>query len=106
MLVDYPQIELLGAIRAEPGLMIARRRSPHLILLDLHLPDMNGQDVLRCLKSDDATSSIPVVVLSADATPARRKELIELGAQSYLTKPLNIRDFIQLIVALKNGEAN
>ena len=101
-LVDYPQIELLSAVRGKPGLAFARRRQPDLILLDLHLPDITGEEILKHLKSDASTVSIPVVIISADATPDRIKQLKELGAEAYLTKPLHIKGFIKLINGLLN----
>jgi PAS domain S-box-containing protein len=104
VLAEYPKIELLGANRAEKGIELARQFHPDLILLDLHLPGMNGQEALRHLKSDITTSSIPVIILSANATPIRIKEIKELGAEAYLTKPLNIKEFInQIAEFMKKG---
>lgn len=94
ILAEYPQAKLLGETRAGSGIELAREQNPDVILLDLHLPDMNGQEVLKRLKSDDSTSSIPVVVLSADASPGRVEELTKLGAKAYLTKPLNVKYLI------------
>jgi CheY-like chemotaxis protein len=55
-------------------------------LLDLHLPDMRGDEVLRGLKDDPATREIPVVVVSADATRGKEERLLATGARAYLTK--------------------
>lgn len=100
ILTEYPQVELLWETRAAPGLAIIRQTNPDLILLDLHLPGISGQEALKLLKSDQAISSIPVVVLSADATSGAIRESMKLGAQAYLTKPLNVEEFIQLIDAM------
>jgi CheY-like chemotaxis protein len=72
------------------GIDLARRHLPDLILLDLHLPDLHGREVLRQLKRDPATAAIPVVVLSADATVAQIRRLREDGAIEYLTKPIDL----------------
>lgn len=101
-LADYPQIELLGAVQGKTGLALARQHRPNLILLDLHLPDMSGKDVLRRLQNDKATNSIPVVIISADATPGQINRLMELGARSCLTKPFDIKRFVQLVDEILN----
>lgn len=97
-LVDHrPGIRLLSAMQGRVGLDLARKNLPHLILLDLHLPDMPGEDVLRRLKQDPATTQIPVVVISADATAAQISRLLDAGARDYLTKPLDIRKFLEVL---------
>src|SRR5262245_44986120 len=60
-------IEMLAATRGLLGLELARTEQPNVVLLDLHLPDMDGDEVLRRLRSDPLTQGIPVVILSADA---------------------------------------
>jgi CheY-like chemotaxis protein len=79
------------------GIELARQHSPNLILLDLHLPDMPGQEVLRLLQSYPETRLVPVVVLSADATKTKIARLMESGAFAYLTKPLDVADFLAVI---------
>ena len=94
---DYSQLELLWAADARSGIGLARKHRPELILLDLHLGDSDGTDVLRQLKEDPTTLAIPVVVVSADATSGQAKRLTSLGAQAYLTKPLNVKHFVRLV---------
>jgi CheY-like chemotaxis protein len=79
------------------GLDLARAHRPDLILLDLHLPDMAGAAVLKALQADADTSDIPVVVMSADATPSQIRALLATGARAYLTKPLDVREFLAVI---------
>ena len=79
------------------GLQLAREHNPDLILLDVHLPDMTGAQVLRKLRADPATSSIPVVVISADATPKQMDRLLAQGASKYLTKPLDVKQFLKVL---------
>jgi hypothetical protein len=69
---------------------------PDLILLDLHLPDMSGQQVLEQLGSDSITREIPVVIVSADATPGQIDRLRAEGVLSYLTKPLDVDSILNL----------
>jgi CheY-like chemotaxis protein len=68
-----------------------------LVLLDLHLPDMPGQEVLRRLRADPDTAQVPIVILSADARPALITRLLEDGARAFLTKPLDIRELLALL---------
>lgn len=81
---------LLTATCGEEGLEIARAKHPDLILLDVHLSDMDGADVLRALRSDPATADVPVVVVSADAMGEQIERMRNLGAQAYVTKPIDI----------------
>ncbi len=92
-----PNVRVMPAIQGSLGLDLAREHKPDLILLDLNLPDIPGEEVLRRLRSDLATAAIPVVVVSADAMPGRRQQMIHLGAQAYITKPLDIRSFLLVL---------
>lgn len=89
-----PGVRVLPAMQAGLGLQLARAHQPDLIILDLHLPDMKGEEVLRRLLHDPATASIPVVIASADATSRQVERLIELGARAYLTKPIDVRKLL------------
>jgi nitrogen-specific signal transduction histidine kinase/CheY-like chemotaxis protein len=92
-----PSITLIPAMQGKLGLELARRHKPHLILLDLHLPDMPGSHVLARLKSDPETRRIPVAMLSADATTGQIERLLAVGADEYLTKPLDVPLFLALL---------
>ncbi len=85
-------IELVTAQTAADGLSQARERQPSLILLDLNLPDADGEEVLVALQQDQRTRRTPVVVLSADASPDRIARLTEVGACAYLTKPVRFNE--------------
>jgi CheY-like chemotaxis protein len=96
---------LLAAMQASIGLQLARDHHPDLILLDLHLPDMGGDEVLRELQVDPATSGIPVVIISADATPGQVARLVDAGARAYLTKPIDVRQLLSLCESLLGDHA-
>jgi CheY-like chemotaxis protein len=96
-LSQYPQVTLLPAMQGRLGLELARRHRPDVILLDLHLPDLQGDEVLRRLRADPDTRGIPVIMISADATAGRTARLIEAGARAYLTKPLDVKQFLAYI---------
>ncbi len=99
ILAKRPQIKLLSAMDGPLGVELAQQHAPALILLDLHLPGMDGEDVLKHLKADERTARIPVVVVSADATHARVERLLAGGAEAFLTKPLQVTQFMSLVDA-------
>ena len=70
---------------------------PDLILLDMHLPDLPGDEELRQLRADPRTAAIPVVVISADATPGQIQRLRAAGAHDYLTKPLDLKKCLEVL---------
>jgi CheY-like chemotaxis protein len=91
------------AIQGKMVLDLAKVVQPVLVVLDLHLPDLSGEDVLRELKADPATAAIPVVILSASATEGHRRRLLDGGALAYLTKPLNVPEFLALLDRVVDG---
>jgi len=104
ILARYPGVRLLEAMQGKLGLDLARTHAPDWILLDLHLPDMSGEEVLDSLRRDPLTENIPVTVLSADATPSQISRLNAGGAREYLTKPLDVRQLIALLEATLHCE--
>jgi PAS domain S-box-containing protein len=99
-----PQVRLLSTMQATLGIELARQHVPALILLDLHLPDMGGEETLRRLRADPLTRQIPVIVVSADATSSNTRRLLEAGASDYLTKPLDMSRFLKVIDAALRGD--
>jgi PAS domain S-box-containing protein len=97
ILSERPGWKTIPALQGRMGAELAREHSPDLVLLDLHLPDVQGDEVLRRLRSDERTSAIPVVMISADATPRTIDRLIARGADAYLTKPLDVDEFLSTI---------
>jgi PAS domain S-box-containing protein len=94
ILTDRSEFLLLSAMQGQLGLELAWEHNPDIILLDLHLPDISGDEVLVRLRQDSRTQNIPVIVISADATPSHIKEVMAAGAQAYLTKPLDVDQFL------------
>jgi CheY-like chemotaxis protein len=92
-----PALALMHARSGGSGVELALAHGPKLILLDLNLPDMHGSEVLRQLQTNPATAKIPVVVLSADATPSQIERLLTAGARNYLTKPFDIDPFLAVV---------
>jgi CheY-like chemotaxis protein len=92
-----PALKLMHARCGEAGVELAQTHCPKLILLDLNLPDIHGSEVLRRLQDKPATAQVPVVVLSADATPSQIERLLTAGARNYLTKPFDIDPFLAVV---------
>lgn len=97
ILKHRPNVTLLPAIQGDIGLTMAEVHHPDLILLDLNLPDMPGDTVLARLKGNPSTAGIPVVVVSADATPPQVERLMAAGASDYITKPINVIRFLTVL---------
>ncbi len=98
-----PQVSLVVATRGRAALELAREHRPGLVLLDLDLPDMSGEDVLRHLRSDPTTADAAVVMVSGDAAPEQPARLRGLGATDYLTKPFDVARLLQLVDDLSVG---
>ena len=87
-------ITLIHAMQGGLALELITSSRPGLILLDLHLPDMSGEEVLRRLRAESITRRIPTVVVSADASPGQIRRILEMGASGYLTKPFDVEELL------------
>jgi two-component system cell cycle response regulator DivK len=90
----------LEATTAMEGLRLAREEHPVLVLMDILLPDFDGIAALARLRADQSTQAIPVVALSASAMPDDREKIIASGFDAYLTKPIQIKGFIEVVERL------
>ena len=100
ILARRPGVNLIPCMQGELALDLARVHRPELILLDLHLPDINGEEVLRRLRRIPETRDIPVIVISADATSSVRERLAT-EAQGFLTKPIDVAQFLEAVDATR-----
>lgn len=103
ILARLPNVELISAMQGRLALDLARQHKPGLILLDLHLPDMRGSDVLQHLRAEPETKDIPIVVLSADATHSQIERMLAAGANAYLTKPIDVKEFLNVVGEMLAG---
>ena len=106
IVVHRPHVKLVAAMQGRLGLDLAREHRPDLILLDLHLPDISGEDVLYALRQEPALQNTPIIVISADATRGRIERLQSMGVLDYLPKPLDIKRFLQLLDTCLSGMDN
>jgi protein-histidine pros-kinase len=96
-----PDVKLIGAMQGQLGVELAVAHRPDLILLDLNLPDIQGDEVLQRLRERPETAAIPVVMLSADALQKQVDKLLAAGARAYLTKPIEVEKFYALLDDLR-----
>jgi two-component system, chemotaxis family, response regulator Rcp1 len=84
-------MEFIGGLDADPS-----GASPDLILLDLNLPKVNGEEVLRRIRSSPKCSSAKVMVISSSDAPTDREGVMKLGVSEYFRKPSNLDQFMEL----------
>lgn len=89
--------QVIQAPNAEQALSLARSTSPHLILMDISLPGMDGLTATRTLKTDPTLARIPVIALTAHAMSGDADRILAAGCDGYIAKPLNTRTFINTV---------
>jgi PAS domain S-box-containing protein len=97
VLASRPQVHLLTAVQGRVGIQLAEETRPDLVLLDVNLPDIPGDEVYRLLRSDPTLADVPVVVVSADAMGAQVRRFLDLGVREYLTKPIDVKRLLRII---------
>jgi two-component system chemotaxis response regulator CheY len=104
----FPMADMVQAGDGAEALEVLGRRPVDLVLTDINMPRMNGEQLLRKMSEDGGLSRIPVVVISTDATDTRMKQMMELGARGYLVKPFqpaSLRSELERVWGLaKRGE--
>lgn len=97
--LEVEGFEVIEASDGEQGLTMARESSPDLMVLDLMLPRMDGYKVCRALKFDERYRRIPIFILSARSGETDRQLAMDVGADTYITKPYDMRDLVTRIRA-------
>ncbi|HYT96958.1 MAG TPA: response regulator [Casimicrobiaceae bacterium] len=87
----------LEAVTAEDGIKLAIEHKPDLILMDIHLPGMNGIEALGVLRADPTTASIPVIAVTASVMQQDRKLITDAGFEAYVGKPINLKEFLDAV---------
>jgi len=99
IIARHPDIRLLAALNGKSGIEIARASRPEVILMDINLPDISGYEALRFLRSDPATTHIPIIAISANAMPPDIEKSLEAGFFRYLTKPIKVGELMEALDA-------
>jgi len=91
---------VLEAETGEDGVRLAQEQRPSLVLMDIHLPGIDGIEALRRLRADAATRAIPVVAVTASAMTTDRATIMAAGFDAYQCKPIEVSDFVAAIAQL------
>ena len=95
---------VLVAETAEAGIPLAHKEKPDLVLMDIHLPGMNGIEALARLRGDAVTKAIPVFAFTASVMPQDRREITSAGFDGFVSKPINVKEFLETIAATMAGK--
>jgi two-component system, cell cycle response regulator DivK len=98
-LLQHAGYSVLSATDAESGLSLAREQHPDLILMDVQLPGMDGLAAIELLKRDEATRTIPVIVLTALAMKGDEARIREAGCDGYIAKPMRYQEVLSTVAA-------
>ena len=99
-LLEEGGYDIVKATSGEEALNIVRdsdNGAPDLILMDIHLPGMDGLSVVRAMKSDQRTSRVPILALTAHAMRGDKDRFLEAGCDGYISKPIDVKTFISSI---------
>ncbi|HJU22165.1 MAG TPA: response regulator [Casimicrobiaceae bacterium] len=95
----------LEATTGEDGVRLAQEHLPNLVLMDIHLPGINGIEALRRLRADATTAAIPVIAVTASVMQQDRKLITDAGFDGYVGKPIALREFLDAVrFALEQGQ--
>lgn len=112
LVLERAGYDVFLAVNGRDGVDAARAQKPDLILMDLGLPEMDGWNATRKLKSDEETRSIPLYALTAHTLPEERKRAMSAGCDGYVVKPIQMKGFLEmveqalLVERIKKGRSN
>ena len=89
--------ETFLAMNGRDGVNAATKQLPDLIIMDLAMPEMDGWEAIKIIKSNEKTASIPLVALTAHALPGDRQRAMDAGCDEYITKPMDLEDLIEAV---------
>ena len=97
---DILQVKGYRTVEAETGeagFELAAQQAPNLVLMDIHLPGMNGIEALKKLRAAEATRRIRVLAFTASVMPQDRREIMDAGFDGFVSKPINLKEFIATV---------
>lgn len=95
----------LEAVTGEDGVRIAIEKKPDLVLMDIQLPGINGIEALRQVRADPGCARILVVAFTASVTPTDRSQISAAGFDGFLSKPINLKEFLDTVKRLLERSA-
>jgi two-component system, cell cycle response regulator DivK len=95
--------ETVEAVTGEEGVKLAKEKKPDLVLMDIQLPGINGIEAFKQLRADAKTARIPVIALTASVTPTDRSQISAAGFDAFVSKPINLKEFVATVKRLVEG---
>jgi two-component system cell cycle response regulator DivK len=95
--------ETVEAVTGEEGVKLAKEKKPDLVLMDIQLPGINGIEAFKQLRADDKTARIPVIALTASVTPTDRSQISAAGFDAFVSKPINLKEFVATVKRMVEG---
>ena len=93
----------LEAVTGEEGVALARQHVPDLVLMDIQLPGISGIEAFKQIRADAKTARVPVVALTASVTPTDRTAISAAGFDAFVSKPINLKEFLETVKRLLDG---
>ena len=93
----------LEAITGEQGVTLAKQHVPDLVLMDIQLPGINGIEAFKQIRAEAKTAKVPVVALTASVTPTDRSAITAAGFDAFVSKPINLKEFLDTVKRLIDG---
>src|ERR671925_1901701 len=93
----------LEAVTGEEGVTLARQHMPDLVLMDIQLPGISGIEAFKQIRADAKTARVPVVALTASVTPTDRTAISAAGFDAFVSKPINLKEFLETVKRLLDG---
>jgi two-component system cell cycle response regulator DivK len=103
--LQFKGYRTVEAETGEDGVTLAMQRKPNLILMDYQLPGIDGIEAFHRIRNSSDTAHIPVVAITASAMPEEARKMKEAGFDGFLTKPINVKQFLQAVADLFSGKA-
>jgi two-component system, cell cycle response regulator DivK len=91
------------AVTGEEGVRLALEAAPDLVLMDIQLPGINGIEAFRRIRADPRTARVPVAAVTASVTPTDRSQISAAGFDAFISKPINLKEFLDTVARLLEG---
>ena len=87
----------LEALTGEEGVALAKEKLPNLILMDIQLPGISGIEAFKQIRAHEPTAKVPVIAVTASVTPTDRSEISAAGFDAFISKPINLKEFVETV---------
>lgn len=105
-ILQHRGYQTLEAVTGGQGVQLAREQRPDLVLMDIQLPDIDGIEALRQIRTDPSLDATPVLAVSASVMPDEQQQIVASGFDAYITKPISLKPFLETVQAFLTGGRN